>query len=313
MSRVAVVVVTYNSEDVIESCLDACLKNAGEPAEVIVVDNASSDETCRRVLEFPAVRMIANAENRGFAAAVNQGVRATSAPHVLLLNPDAELLGGLAEMINDCEQGAAAVGGKLVDRTGRPQTGFALRRFPTSATLAFEALGWNRLWPGNPVNKHYRCQDWNPDSPAKVDQPAGAFLLFRRVAWLDVGGFDEQFHPLWFEDVDFCKRLKIKGLEIRYQPRATARHRGGHSIAKLNRECRNIYWYGSLLRYSCKHFRPIARTNVCLAVVAGAVLRSLAGIASERSLRPVFEFGKVIQLAMRCLVSPGARVNTKNA
>jgi N-acetylglucosaminyl-diphospho-decaprenol L-rhamnosyltransferase len=302
MTQVAIVIVTYNSEDVIGKCLDACGHACPEDThrglEVIVVDNASSDATGKEVERHPGVRWITNSTNRGFAAEVNQGVRASVAPYVLLLNPDTELLGGVDAMAGDCAAGAGAVGGKLVDAGGTPQAGFAVRRLPTASTLALEVLGINRIWPGNPVNRRYRCLDWNPEQAGDAEQPAGAFLMFRRDAWEVLEGFDEGFHPLWFEDVDFCKRLQAQGLPVRYQPLAVARHQGGHSIGKMSWECRNLFWYASLLRYSSKFFCPADRRLVRTAVIVGAVLRAITGIVTERSLRPLAVYGKVLRLAL---------------
>jgi GT2 family glycosyltransferase len=299
MKQVLIAVVTYNSVEVIGKCLDAC----PGIADVVVVDNASTDGTLEEVRRHPGVKLIANGENRGFAAAVNQAVRASDAELVLLLNPDTELQSGLPELMAVCERGAAAVGGKLLGEDGRPQAGFAVRRLPTAAALSFEVLGLNRLWPGNPVNRRYRCLDWASDAAGEVEQPAGAFLMFRRDAWEKLGGFDEGFHPLWFEDVDFCRRLRNKGLSVRYEPRAVALHRGGHSIRKLGWECRNLYWYASLLRYTVKHFPPSARGVVCVAVGLGAILRAVTGMWMEKSLKPVVVFGRVFRLALGCLVS----------
>jgi GT2 family glycosyltransferase len=301
MKQAAIVVVSYNSAGVIGRCLDSCLKHAADEADVIVVDNASSDGTREQVLRRPAVRLIPNSQNRGFAAAVNQGVAAAGSPCALLLNPDAELMSGLGPMLDACGKGAAAVGGNLVGEHGEPQRGFAVRSLPTAAALALEVLGVNRLWPGNPVNRRYRCLGRDPGQPGEVEQPAGAFLMFRKDAWEAVGGFDESFFPLWFEDVDFCRRLRNKGLAVWYDPRALARHRGGHSVHQVQWEFRTLCWYASLLRYASKHFRPAERRAVCLAASVGAVLRSVTGIWTGRSLTPVVVFGKVIRLALRCM------------
>src|SRR3569832_2059151 len=155
MARVAIVIVTYQSAAFTGACLDSILPVPD--AEIIVVDNASRDST-RVIVEEKGVRLLANPENRGFAAAVNQGVKVTSAPLILLLNPDARLETGLDPLIariDDPQTGAA--GGLLLGEDGKPQTGFMVRNLPTPAALSFEALGINRIWPGNPVNWHYRC------------------------------------------------------------------------------------------------------------------------------------------------------------
>jgi len=168
-------------------------------------------------------------------------------------------------------------------------------------TLAFEALGINSLFPSNPANRRYRCLDVDLSKPSEVEQPPGAFLMFRREVWHTLGGFDTQFSPLWFEDVDFSKRVHDLGLKILYVPEVTARHQGGHSIAMLNWGCRQVYWYASLLRYASKHFQTIGCSGVSLAVVFGSIFRSMIGLVQRRSLRPIRVYGQVMGMAARCM------------
>jgi N-acetylglucosaminyl-diphospho-decaprenol L-rhamnosyltransferase len=299
MGGIGIVIVTYNSAGDIGPCLDAAVATG---AEVVVVDNASSDETLSRVNARNAV-VIANRDNRGFAAAVNQGVRAIAAEYVLLLNPDAVLQSGLEALRDACAApGAGAAGGKLLDIRGQIQAGFTVRRLPTPLVLALEILLVNRLWPRNPANWHYRCYDFAYDKPAEVEQPAGAFLMFRRRVWEELGGFDERFYPIWFEDVDFCKRLRDRGYSVYYEPAAGAVHRGGHSIQKILLEERQLYWYRSLLKYGFKHFRTGVSRLLCLAVIIGSCLRMTMGIVLQRSLRPVQVYAPVIGLASRYLL-----------
>ena len=108
--------------------------------------------------------------------------------------------------------------------------------------------------------------------------------MVRRAVWQELGGFDEGFFPLWFEDVDFCRRAVGRGYRLYYVPEAVA-STGGHSISQLSVEKRRVYWYGSLLRYSAKHFRPVAFRVVCLAVVAGSLLREFGGSGCPAELR----------------------------
>ena len=126
--------------------------------------------------------------------------------------------------------------------------------------------------------------------------------MVRRAVWQELGGFDEGFFPLWFEDVDFCRRAIDRGYQLYYVPEAVARHRGGHSISQLSVEKRRVYWYGSLLRYSAKHFRPPSFRVVCLAVVVGSLLRSLGEVVLQRSFRPLPAYGKVVRHASRCFL-----------
>jgi N-acetylglucosaminyl-diphospho-decaprenol L-rhamnosyltransferase len=301
MAEAGIVIVTHESGAEIGACLDAAL---GAAAEIVVVDNASRDDTCRQVAQR-GVRLIANPENRGFAVAVNQGVRALNAPLVLLLNADAHLQTGLDALRECCERDrVAGACGKLVDAAGLPQAGFAVRSLPSPAALICEALLLNRLWRRNPVNWHYRCLDFDFSTEADVEQPAGAFLMIRRDVWQELGGFDEQFYPLWFEDVDFCWRARERGYRMCYTPHAVAKHTGGHSLAKISLDNRQLYWYRSLLRFAAKHYRPGTARTVCLAVFLGAILRMFLGVAAFRSLTPIAVYGKVMALAGGSFVRP---------
>ena len=295
---VAAVIVTYNSEQVIEACLGALAEMAPE-ACALVIDNASADATVER---SRGVEIVVNTENRGFAAAVNQGFRATAGECVLLLNPDVRLRSGIGPMVQAClDNGLAA--GLLTDDAGRPQRGFSIRRLPTPTALAFELLGLNRLWPSNPVNRRYRCADLDLERAGPVEQPAGAFLMIRRDVWERLGGFDEAFHPIWFEDVDFCRRAIQAGYGIEYVPWVRAAHSGGHSVGQVSLGCRTKVWYASLLKYAAKHFRTTGYRAVCLAAVASTVPRMVAGMILERSLTPIPTFLDILSFAGRRLVS----------
>lgn len=296
MSNIGIVIVTYNSADHIGECLDAALRTG---AEIVVVDNCSSDGTIAEVTRR-GVRLIANSTNRGFAAAVNQGFAVLESAYVLLLNPDSVLVSDLDPLREACDlPRAAGAGGRLLDADGCEQGGFMVRRFPGPAALVLEALLLNRILPGNPINRKYRALDLNYRTRIEVDQPAGAFLMLRKAVWKDLGGFDEGFHPLWFEDVDFCRRVVDRGYRLFYVPEAAAKHAGAHSIAQLTLENRQVYWYGSLLRYSAKHHHPIGLRVVCLAVAAGALLRMTGELARSRSLKPMGAYRKVLRLAGR--------------
>jgi len=305
---VAAVIVTYNSADVIDSCLEA-LSKMSPGMTAIIVDNASSDDTVDRVRTESSVRLIANAENRGFAAAANQGAREAGegesgeSDFILLLNPDVELLTAVDQLTESAQLNGLAAG-RLVDRAGRTQTGFTLRRFPTPAALVCELFGINRLWPSNPVNRQYRCLDCDYDQPATVEQPAGAFLMVRRDVWKKLGGFDEQFYPVWFEDVDFCRRAVDAGYQIAYVPTVTASHQGGHSVGKIAGGRRATYWCVSLLTYGAKHFQPGAFRGICAAVVLSSIPRMVVGMIASRTLSSGGFYLKIMRFAGHCLVNP---------
>lgn len=296
MSRVTAVIVTYNSGAHLAEAVASC-QQFGVP--VVIVDNASTDGTV-----FPeGVTVLRNKANRGFAAAVNQGVRAHTAPLTLLLNPDARLLTGIDPLCDICvAKRHTAATGLLLGADGRPQKGFTIRRLPTPASLALEVLGLNQLWPGNPVNQAYRCTDLELNKRQTVEQPAGALFLFRRDDWEELGGFDERFFPIWFEDVDFAARFRARGGTIVLEPSVRASHAGGHSVQKLADSSRIRFWYGSLLRYVVQHFGPVTRRLVAGCVLIGLAARCVLGIFLLRGW-PVFGAHlESMRLSARCVV-----------
>ncbi len=281
--RCSAIIVTYNSGTTIGACLEAL---AGEDCEIIVVDNASGDHTVQRVEEFVArlpARLIANQENVGFAAGVNQGARAAEGDVLLILNPDAIAeQSAVAALLGCIEAGAGAVGGALLEADGQPARGFAFRRIATLAPLMCEALLINQLWPGNPVNRRYRCLDADYSQQQEVEQPAGACLAVSRTMWDKIGGLDEQFFPVWFEDVDFCERLRELGAKIMYCPEARFRHRGAHSVGQLSFGDKQVFWYGNMLRYVRKHFSAGQVLILRMAIIAGMIARAVAALFGVR-------------------------------
>lgn len=301
MTKTTAVIVTHNSAEFIRDTVDSCLA-AGLP--VVVIDNDSADSTIGQIPMSAEVVVVRNPSNRGFAGGVNQGVRAANTPYILLLNPDARLLTGIEALERAVgEEGHMAAAGMLVAKDNFPQKGFTYRNLPTPAALAFEVLGINRIWPANPVNRRYRCLDADLLVPRTVEQPAAAFFLFRVDAWESLGGFDERFHPVWFEDVDFCQRIVASGGTIRYNPAVQASHFGGHSVQKIEFGERMNVWYASLLKYVSKHFSPFARRMVAAAVVVGVVPRVLFRSRRAPQQSAVAIITKIWRMAGACFFS----------
>ena len=276
------IVVTYNSAGQITACLEA-LRNEGG-WQRIVVDNASQDDTVERAHKAdPAASVLTNAKNIGFAAAANKGARLASGRILLFLNPDAIAQpGALDALSKELEQeGVGAVGGALSHSCDEVDRGFCVRRFPTMLSMAAEILLLNRLWPSNPLNRDYRCLDLDYAKPQQVDQPAGACLAVRREAWTSIGGFDERFFPLWFEDVDLCRRLRARNWKILYSPAGTFLHSGGHSANRLSIGERQVFWYRNLLRYWRKHESRAEVATLRAIITLGMGLRSFATLVGS--------------------------------
>ncbi len=227
MASVAIVIVAYNSGELLRRCLGAVGSRLGE---VVVVDNASPDgETAAVCADFPHVRLLERARNDGFATAANAGIAATDAPWVLLLNPDAWPLGDDLEVLfehgrRDSQTGAA--GPLLVDERGRPS------RSTIRAPLSPTALA---LWAAlpQPLSRAYelwRRATWrgSADRVRPGEFLQGAAMLLRREAFDGVGGFDEHFF-MYGEDADLCSRLRAAGWAIELCSAATFVHVGGGS------------------------------------------------------------------------------------
>jgi N-acetylglucosaminyl-diphospho-decaprenol L-rhamnosyltransferase len=276
--RCSVIIVTYNSGAAIAACLEAL---TNEPCEIIVVDNASADDTVERVQQYP-ILLLKNMQNRGFGAAANQGTRETTGDVLLIVNPDAVAEPGAIAALLRCLGSDDAAGGALLEADGQPDRGFTFRRLPTLWSLIFEATLVNQLWPGNPVNRRYRCLDADYSRQQEVEQPAGACLAVRRTMWDKLGGFDERFFPVWFEDVDLCKRLRDQGSRIVYCPDARFHHSGAHSVGQLAFRDGQLYWYGNMLRYARKHFSGGQVFLLRLAIIKGMVLRMIGALFGAR-------------------------------
>jgi N-acetylglucosaminyl-diphospho-decaprenol L-rhamnosyltransferase len=276
---ISVVIVTWNSAAHIARCLASL---PAQDVEIVVIDNASSDGTAAEVRRFPRVKLIASTTNLGFAAACNLGAKQSGGEILLFLNADTQLQSSLVpfEELFRKRSSCVAAGAKLIDTEGRPQAGFLVRSFPTTTSLLFEILLINRLLPNNPVNLRYRCWAFDADEPAEVDQPAGAALAVRRKAFNEVGGFDERFYPLWFEDVDLCLRLKRAGGVIRYEPEVVFTHQGGHSLQALDYSDKQVYWYRNLIYYVRKNLGWWASVVIRAGLLLGLSLRALAEVAN---------------------------------
>jgi len=280
MPRCSVILVTYNSGTQIKACLSVL---APQDCEIIVVDNASQDDTIARVRsladELP-LQLIAISRNLGFAGGVNQGVRAASSEVLLILNPDAVAEPGAIDAMVACmaTTGAGAAGGALLEIDGQPARGFTFRRIPTLTSLMFEVLLVNQVWPDNPVNRHYRCLDADYSKQQQIEQPAGACLAVTRKAWESAGGMDSAFYPVWFEDVDYCQRLLEAGAKIVYCPGARFRHSGAHSVGQMEFCDQQTFWYENMSRYAEKHFSGLKVRILRLGVLVGMGMRMLASL-----------------------------------
>ncbi len=278
---ISVVVVNWNSGILLEKCVASLLRHA-VGCEIIVVDNASEDHSADFVPKVrPALLLVRNAENAGFAVASNEGWRRSRGDCILFLNPDVQCLesavDGLYLALGQAASRWAAAGMLLrPDDSGRAEA--SVRRLPTVASVAAEMLLLDEIWPGNPWTARYRMTRDDLSGDREVEQPAAACLMCRRAALEALGGFDEGFAPAWFEDVDLCKRILDSGGKILYHPSARFIHSGGYSMARLPFARFLEIYHSNQIRYFLKHHGAREAARVRRYIVAGMRLRAALSI-----------------------------------
>jgi N-acetylglucosaminyl-diphospho-decaprenol L-rhamnosyltransferase len=226
-AQVAAVIVSYNVRDHLLACV-ASLRADGVQ-EVVVVDNASADGSVEAVRAAdPGVTVLPLDRNLGFAGGVNRGVAATRAPYVAVLNPDLVVDPGTTKVLLEALERDPAVA-VVAPRIETPDGALypSARRFPSVVDAAGHAFLWF-VWPSNRFSRRYKMVDWDHAAAADVDWVAGTYLVARREAWAQVGGFDEGFF-MYLEDVDLCWRLWRAGWRVRYEPAARVVHAIGRS------------------------------------------------------------------------------------
>ena len=257
---VSVIIVNWNTKEHLRRCLQSLTQHPALRTlhlEIIVVDNASVDGSAEMVrCEFPHVRLIANDRNLGYAAANNQGAKIAKGRYLLLLNPDTivpkEAIVRLVEFA-ESHPDAGIVAPKLVYPDGSLQP--SVRSFPTPTALLFSALGLDRFFPKSRIFGRYRMTWFRYDQVAEVDQPMASALLVRKNAWEQIGGMDEEM-PIFFNDVDFCWRLKKAGWRIYFVPDAVIVHHHGASTRLLGIG-KALATHKGLLHFYDEHFRPL--------------------------------------------------------
>ena len=270
---ISILIVNWNTRELLRACL---LSLRDIQAEIIVVDNASKDDSAHMVArEFPGVHLIESDENLGFAGGNNRAYAAARGQWIWLLNSDTEVEADAAAILVqflEAHPKVGAVASALVDaRDGHIQR--SCRTFPTPAALWAQASGLATLFPRSRRFGFYKMGYWNYRTARAVEQPMASSLMLRRAAIEDAGGlFDEQF-PIFFNDVDLCWRLRRAGWEIWFEPRARVKHWGGASTAQWgaamieesHRSLRRFY-----IKHYCGHLRaPLYYATLWMSEWAG--------------------------------------------
>jgi N-acetylglucosaminyl-diphospho-decaprenol L-rhamnosyltransferase len=248
----SIIIVTYNSERFIASCLSSILQHRTDYSyEIIVVDNDSQDMTKEIVQRFDSVNLIENKENQGFSKANNIGIMHSKGRYTFLLNPDVHItdhcVDQLTRRLNE-DDSRAIVAPKLVYSDGSIQE--SARRFPN---LFIQVAGRIPLFHKLVQTQHneYLMKDWNHSSNRDVDWVIGAAILAKKEDLIEIGMFDEDFF-LYCEDIDLCYRFYKRGYKAYYDADVTLIHEYQKTSRKKINRLSFLHLY-SIIKFYAKH------------------------------------------------------------
>ena len=266
MVDLSIIIVSWNVADLLAACLDSIYAGLGDlQAEVIVVDSGSADHTVSLLhSKYPQVRLIEQAENIGYTRSNNVGLAQANGRHLLLLNPDTEIIGDvLVKMVAYLDENTSVgmVGPYTHNSDGSYQS--TRRRFPTPATAFIESTWLQPFAPKSLLDRFY-VNDAPPDQTMNVDWVQGSALMARRKVYEQVGGLDEGY-VMYSEELDWCKRAKDAGWRVVFLAEAHITHHGGRSSEQVVAR-RQILFQQSKLRYFRKYHGALVAQmlRVCL-------------------------------------------------
>lgn len=300
-----IVVVNYNTRDLLRDCLASIYESRGDfNYQVCVVDNGSHDGSVEMVRqEFPQAQLIASSINGGYAYANNLGLRAfgfqnaplarhPSPPNVegvgggvpryaLLLNADTLLPpSALQNMLDfmEAHPEAGAAGPRLVREDG--SLDLACRRsFPAPSAFLYRSMGLSKLFPKSRRFGRYNLTYLDPDELTEVDSVVGAFMLVRAEAIQQVGLLDEAFF-LYGEDLDWAYRIRKAGWKIYYNPQVTVLHVKGASTKKHSRKARYEFYRAMNIFYR-KHYAATTPFWLHWLIIAGIIVQGGLAMLGE--------------------------------
>lgn len=282
--RLSIIIVTYNSAELIVNCLQSLYKGLRgiEPSEVIVVDNNSDDETAVVVeQDFPRVQLIKSRKNVGFSRAVNVAVKKSQGDHILLLNPDMmvldkAVLDSLTFMEGNKKIGI--LGCQFLYPNYKIQASFG--NFPSLLTEFLQATFLYKLVPfGLYVTCNIFSRHWFKDM-LEPDWISGGFMLVKKKVFTQIGLLDEKFF-MYFEDVDFCRRARQANFEVIYYPQARVVHhhmassRTDFSIVTEN-SIRSLFYYFRKYKQDTRWLKRLVKVNLYAQIIRFTVISLFA-------------------------------------
>lgn len=252
---VLIVTVTHNTGNVLRDFLRSARTATAEPAEIVVVDNASADTTVEREAseEFGA-NFVSLTENLGYGGGIEEGFRrgSSDAEFLVIANPDVVFEpSSVDELVRVLRERPAAgsAGPRILNSDGTVYP--SARSLPSLRTGVGHAI-FGRIWPGNPWTRRYRGVDYDSDAVRPVGWLSGACLVVRREAYEQIGGFDTSYF-MYFEDVDFGARLSKAAWANLYSPTASVLHTGAHSTSTASRRMEAVH-HESAYRYLSRKY-----------------------------------------------------------
>ena len=262
--KISIIIVSWNVRALLQANLERLFSLSCKYSfEVFVVDNGSHDGSAKMVRElFPAVHLITNDWDAGFAGPNNQALRLVKGDVVLLLNPDMLVEDGALDVTYEtlmADRSIGVLGVRLVGQDGKPIKN--VRRYPDFFSQLVILLKLGHLFPH--LLRSYMCEDFNYAKTQDVDQVRGSFFAFRRELLDTVGTLDAGFH-IWFEEVDYCRRVKLAGLRVVYLADVAARDYVGRGMAQMKHFEKQLIFSASMIRYF-KKYHPWWQTAVLVA------------------------------------------------
>lgn len=252
MPDLSVIIVSWNVADLLATCLDTIFAQPAPDLEVIVVDSASSDPTVAMLHQhYPQVRLLPQTENLGFSRCNNIGLAAAQGRHILLLNPDTEIIGdALAQMVRylDAHPDVGILGPHTLNTDHSTQS--TRRTFPTVPLAFFESTWLQRFTPKSMLARYYLSD--HPDTGIfDVDWVQGSAIMARHEVYQQIGGLDEGY-IMFSEELDWCRRARNVGWRVVYLGTTQIIHHGGKSTDQVVAR-RHIHFQESKLRYFRKY------------------------------------------------------------
>ncbi len=233
--HISAVIVNFKTPDLLRVCLRSLATHAPDIKDIVVVDNASHDQTITMLTkEFPHVRRIASRANAGFAKAVNWGITNARAPYILILNPDVIVSPGSVQKLYEeltSQPDIALIAPKLQYPDGTLQ--YSCCRFQTPTYIVAHRSWFGSTKAGQKLINHVRMVDYDHKQARDVDWVIGGCMLVRRSAIEGVGLMDERYW-LYIEDMDWCRAFWQAGWRVRYEPEAVMTHHYRRQSAKAH-------------------------------------------------------------------------------